>query len=192
MMPDCTVTRVAGELVTIVTILVCSIVWILLSDGSLQSWLLGFPAVACSAWFYVHRAPANGGTVRLLALLSFVPWFLWESIKGGLEVSMLAFSRRGIRTSARFEFQCDLRGERAQVFFATCINLLPGTTAIGFCQERMLIHTLTSVDESRLAILDLQRRIADLFGLKVELSNDQPPRDADARSDLSARSSTHP
>lgn len=149
-------------------VLISSLFWVLLSDGKPESWILGVPAVFFSTWFFVQRASANPIKLQWLALVRFVPWFLWESIKGGLDVAKLALSRKGVQFTDRFVFRCRLPDPRAEVFFASCVNLVPGTATIGLVDDEIEIHTLSPVEQSYQELQTLQRRVAELFALELK------------------------
>lgn len=57
-------------------------IWWLLSDGDSGSWVIGFPAVVVAAWSSRRLGAAYSGGLSLAGLLRFVPFFLYESLRG--------------------------------------------------------------------------------------------------------------
>ncbi len=99
--------------------------WWVLTSGSLASWLVGLPAVAGALWFSTRLSGTAGSPVSLGGLARFVPFFIWHSLRGGLDVAARTLAprarikprfiryRAGLNTSSGRILFCDLRQSAA-------------------------------------------------------------------------------
>lgn len=149
-------------------VVVAVVFWIVLTDGALHSWLVGAPAVMISTWAYLRLNNRGDYGVQWLALCAFIPWFILQSIRGGIEVAKLALRIKGVEYSKTFSFPIGIHGDRERVFFANCVNLLPGTAAIGFSKQVIEIHTVIPVDAAWRETFELQCRVADVFDVDID------------------------
>lgn len=152
------------SLTMMISISICAVFWILLTDGAPSSWLLGVPAISLTVWI-VHRFPLSKAplTIHSGALLKFIPWFIQKSIRGGLDVCRVALSRPLSLHPAFFTYECSFVDTRARALFAICLNVLPGTTTVRMDAGTVYIHCLTSVDEARLEIAELEEKISRIL-----------------------------
>jgi len=63
-------------------------VWWLLSGGEPASWMIGLPTVIATGWAVRRLGPAQAGALWVRGLLRFIPFFLWESLRGGVDVAL--------------------------------------------------------------------------------------------------------
>ncbi|MFT4823135.1 MAG: multicomponent Na+:H+ antiporter subunit E [Halioglobus sp.] len=148
----------------LIAIGISTIFWILLTDAAPSSWIIGLPAVTLTVWI-IHRFPLSEEPlkVHIGPLLTFVPWFLLKSIRGGLEVSRLALSRPLALHPALFQHECTLANTRSRAVFAMCLNVLPGTTTVRINAQTIHIHSLTTVDTARLEVVELEEKISRML-----------------------------
>ena len=68
--------------------------WWVLTNGSLASWLVGLPAVAGAVWAQARLSGTSGLPISLGGLARFVPFFLWHSLRGGVDVALRTLAPR--------------------------------------------------------------------------------------------------
>lgn len=138
--------------------------WWVLTDGSAGSWLIGLPALASAVW--VHRRLNAGPRVRVspAVMLRFVPYFLWQSLRGGVDVALRTLAPR-LRVRPGFcRYRISLDTLPARVFFVNCLSLLPGTLAADLEGEWVEVHALNTGLDLRSELARLERMVAALFG----------------------------
>ena len=105
--------------------------WALLSDGALDGWIIGLPTIAIAIW-----AGSRLGTGNTLAdvawprLLGFAPYFLWASVRGGVDVALRAVRPRLDVAPGCLSYQPRLESEPALGMFLSVVCLLPGTLSV--------------------------------------------------------------
>lgn len=138
--------------------------WVVLTDGATSSWVLGVPAISFIAWM-IYTYPVSRDTlgIRYGALLSFLPWFVLKSVRGGVEISRLALSKPLSLAPKLFEYHCSLANPRTRALFAMCLNVMLGTTTVRIDDHCIVIHTITDAAETRADITELEKRISDML-----------------------------
>jgi multicomponent Na+:H+ antiporter subunit E len=142
-----------------------SLLWWLLTSGATDSWPAGLIMVPLAVLLSLALRPPVPWQVSLLAALAFIPFFLQQSIRGGIDVAGRAFSARLPLDPALLEYPLSLPRGTARIFLLNTISLLPGTLSADLVEDRLIVHCL---DTDTLAADDLHRleaRVAALFML---------------------------
>ncbi len=145
------------------SVIVLAGLWWIISNGSVQSWMIGLPALAAATWASRHLGKFAGSRISLLGAARFVPYFLWESLRGGTDVALRTLSPRMRVTPAFYRYRIGLHTPAARTFFAYCVCLLPGTLSADLQAEWLEVHTLNSASEPHAELSRLERVIAGLF-----------------------------
>lgn len=137
--------------------------WLLLSGGEPSSWLIGVPVIVAAAWS-VRLLPTPGrGRFSPIAALRFLPFFLWESLRGGVDVASRVLASE-VRVRPGFEsYPLRLAQEPARVMFANAVSLLPGTLAADLSGDRLRVHALDTTSDFRAELERLERRIGAIY-----------------------------
>lgn len=115
---------------------------LLLPSGKPPDLLVGsFACAAATALSLRLLAPSRSG-IRLLALLGLLPHFIWESMRGGLDVAHRAFSPGMPLKPGFVECPVELAPGLARDIFASVTGLLPGTLPVADRDGRLLYHCL--------------------------------------------------
>ncbi len=137
--------------------------WWLLTGGSPASWVIGLPAVAAAAWAGRRLGGDAGAGLSLLGLLRFLPFFFWESLRGGVQVAVRTLAPR-LRIAPGFSvYRVRLGRPEARVFFANCVCLLPGTLAVDLDNERLELHLLDSASDPSAELRRLECAVARVY-----------------------------
>jgi multicomponent Na+:H+ antiporter subunit E len=151
--------------------------WWLLTDGAPDSWLLGLPAVLAASWWTQRLRCSRSGTISWLGLLRFIPMFLWESLRGGIDVTRRVLAPRLRLQPGFLVYQTRLREPPARVFFANCMCLLPGTLAAELDGQRLNVHLLDATIDNTGELRRLEHAVARIYR--------QSDKDEPSRSDAS-------
>lgn len=146
--------------------------WWLLSNGDPASWIIGLPAVIVAAWSAQRLGKAS--TISLTGLLRFIPFFAWESLRGGLDVAMRTLSPRMRIEPGFVAYDTALRGTSARVFFAGCVNLLPGTLAADINENRLDVHQLDLNTDITVELRRLEIAVARVYPDHAIAANSAP------------------
>jgi multicomponent Na+:H+ antiporter subunit E len=136
--------------------------WWLLTGGAPGTWLVGLPTVAAAAWLAGRRAPA-ASRWSWTGLARFVPFFVWESLRGGLDVTRRILTPSLPLRPGCLEYHCRLADPRAQRLFVGCLSLLPGTLAADLNGPRITVHLLDREQDPLKELKQLEYRVARLF-----------------------------
>lgn len=135
--------------------------WLILTEGDWGAWVFGVlavpAAVALSLWLLPPEHP-----LRLLRVIGVLPKFLWESVKGGVDVAWRAFMPRMPIAPGWVVVPVALP-DTAQVVLSAELSLMPGTLVAGTQDNQLLVHVLDRyADHSGIA--STEREVADILG----------------------------
>lgn len=154
--------------------------WLLLTNASLASLLVGLPVVALAAlvWRYltpsraVATAPGeacpqhqskSGPRLSLRGLIAFSGYFLKHLTLGGLAVALQILRPKPEPQPGFIWYHSHIECRHARLFFLYAINLLPGTLVVRQQQARLEVHVLSAAPDAIKELAELERLIARLF-----------------------------
>jgi len=142
-----------------------ALLWWILTDGSMASWLVGVPVVLFAMLVSVVLLPPFFWS--LTGIVRFVPFFLWRSLYGGIDVAKRALHPRLPISPGLIDYRFRLPPGLPRVFMANTVSLLPGTLSAELDEECLRVHVLdeTSVFAEELRVLE--KRVAGVFGLEL-------------------------
>lgn len=146
--------------------LLFSIMWWALTDGAAGSWWIGIPAVACAVIVSVALVPPVGIVWR--EVIGFVPFFLWHSLKGGVDVARLAFHPRMPIAPELIEYPIRLPPGLPQVALINIASLLPGTLSGEIEGHVLKVHLLDSRGDFLSGLKSLEQRVGRMWGSAVD------------------------
>ena len=140
--------------------------WLVIAGTDPTSWIIGAPAVIAATWASLRLSRRAGGSPRLLAALAFAPFFLWHSLKGGLDVAWRVMRPRMRIAPGIHTYRLRLASASARVVLLDTLSLLPGTLSADLRGDLLTVHALDAADGAALDadIAGLERRIGALFG----------------------------
>ena len=145
--------------------LLFSFVWWALSEGDTESVWIGVTVVSFAVVASVMLLPP----VPLIwhELLMFVPFFLWRSLQGGVDVARRAFHPRMPITPELLDYPLRLPPGLPRVMLANIVSLLPGTLSANLNRNVLKIHALDG-EAALLADLDtLEERVGKVCGVSL-------------------------
>lgn len=142
------------------------LVWVVL-DG-VHSLAVAVPAAAAGAWVGARYAGIEPYGWRPLQMLSFALYFVFESVRGGLDVAARALHPALPIEPHLLRYPIALPAGKPRTLLVSVVSLLPGTLSADLsARDNMLVvHAITP--EPRAAVAALERRIARLFGIALE------------------------
>ena len=136
--------------------------WWIVTNGSVESWLIGLPALAGAVWASRRLGTMSGVRISLLGVVRFVPYFIWESLRGGTDVALRTLAPRVRVQPGFYRYHTGLHiSERT--FFAYCVSLLPGTLTADLQDEWLEIHMLNIESDPLSELSRLECLVAGLF-----------------------------
>jgi multicomponent Na+:H+ antiporter subunit E len=138
--------------------------WSLLTGFDPASWMMGIPAILIGAGLVWLLPPARPWRIAPGAALSFALFFVWQSVRGALDVAARALDPRlplapGFRT-----IRLTLRPGPGRVLIANTISLLPGTLSVELSGTTLTLHTLDTGADTETEIASIEKRVAAVFG----------------------------
>jgi multicomponent Na+:H+ antiporter subunit E len=149
---------------------VFAVLWWLLTDGRADGLIFGLCCAALAALLPLvmddprTSASQPGLLPTLLRLPLLVPFFLWQSLRGGVDVALRAFRPRLPLAPAMIVYPLRLPPGPAPVLMASLVSLMPGTLAM-ISGTRLRVHVLDENRPYRDDLDRLERRVARVFGI---------------------------
>jgi multicomponent Na+:H+ antiporter subunit E len=140
------------------------VLWWILAEGRLDGWLLGGVAVAAATWASIKLQPPGKQPMRLAGLFGFLRFFLWNSLRGGMQVAGMALRGRAALRPGIIELRVALPPGGGRILLVNALGLMPGTLGVDLDETNLRLHVLDDclpvVAEARA----LEASIAGLFG----------------------------
>ncbi len=142
---------------------ILAFVWWVLTNGAVDSWLVGVPAIAAAiaAECYLSRPRQNRWS--LAGSIAFVLFFLKSSISSGLDVTRRTYHPRLPMMPDMIDYPLKLTSPAARRLFVCTISLLPGTLSAGFDGNNLVIHALDVGRPVTKELAVIERRVAAVF-----------------------------
>lgn len=148
---------------TLLTVILLAGLWWVLTNGSPVSWLIGLPALAGAAWASRRLNRSSSTRISLSGLARFLPFFLWQSLRGGVDVALRTLSPLMRIRPGFSRYRTGLRTPAARTFFANCVCLLPGTLAADLRAEWLEVHVINVESDPNAELASLERVVAGVF-----------------------------
>ncbi|OGB32381.1 MAG: hypothetical protein A3F78_02450 [Burkholderiales bacterium RIFCSPLOWO2_12_FULL_61_40] len=145
--------------------LLYALLWWILAEGSADSWGLGAVAVAAATAVSLRLMPPGLHRMGGIALLRFLTFFLWNSIRGGWQVAMLALRPRLDLEPIVLELSLALPPGAPSILMLGALGLMPGSVGMRLDHRRLRLHVLDGRLPMAKEARSLEGHIARLFGL---------------------------
>ena len=149
--------------------LLFSLVWWILTDGDVQSWWVGVPAVSFAVIASIALLPPVPLVWR--ELLKFTPFFLWRSLQGGADVAWRAFHPGMPIVPAVIDYPLRLPPGLPRVILANIVSLLPGTLSASLEGQVLKVHVLDSRGDFMAELMALEHHVARMCGASLATSH---------------------
>ena len=154
----------------IVRVALLAILWWALNGDDTGSWWVGAPAIVAAALGSVALSRGNEARPSFSGILRFAPFFLRQSLVGGIDVALRAMRPSLPLAPAFVSHRLGLPAGPATAVMAATVSLLPGTLAAEISGQDLRVHTLIEGPAVEEELRELEGRVAVLFGREA-----QPP-----------------
>lgn len=152
------------------TILFVAIWWII-TEGAEDSWLVGLPVILCAVLASVVLLPPSSWS--LTGFVRFVPFFLWQSLRGGVDVASRSFHPRLPISPRLYKHSWRLMPVLPRLLMANTVSLLPGTLSAEMDEDFLLVHVLDQTSDFAAELSTIEWYVARLFGLNLNVAESQ-------------------
>jgi len=154
-----------------------TLLWWILTEGRGDALAFGIPfiltaALLSSAFKYKPHGRNGRGRIALPALGRLIPFFLYHSLSGGIDVAIRAFKRPLPLTPDLVDYPLSLPSGPATVLMAGLVSLMPGTLAV-ICEGRLRVHVLDRGGQFWRELQTLERHVGAVFGLQLAAPSNQ-------------------
>jgi len=137
--------------------------WWVLTEGSTQNLWFGLITVVIATWVSLIVIPPSKIRWHLVPAILFIPYFLWRSLLGGIDVAMRAFSPTLTLDPTLRTYQLSLHNRQEQAVLAWIITLSPGTSSVELADGQLTVHLLDKALLSEEALRALETKVARLL-----------------------------
>ena len=144
--------------------LLALLLWWVLAEGALHGlpFAIGFALLAALASLaLLPPIPAQWHVIP--ALLRFIPFFLLQSLLGGIDVARRAFHPQLPLAPRIIDYPLALPAGWPRVIFLNTVSLLPGTLAVTLDGDMVCLHLLDGRGDPLPALRRVEQRVAALF-----------------------------
>lgn len=138
--------------------------WWVLTEGALGGWPLAIGSIAAATLGSLRLVPPGPRRLSLPGLLAFLPFFAWQSVRGGVDVAGRALRPALPIEPEQIEFALRLPPGPARTFFAVVLSVLPGTVSTRLGEDAVRVHVLDRRLPIRATLGRLEQHVAALFG----------------------------
>ena len=137
------------------------VLWLVLTHSTKPADLtLGALATFAATWLSLHLLPPAAGHLKFRRLLAYLPHFLWESARAGIDVARRAFAPRLPLRTGFVDCPLDFPPGLARNTFATITSLTPGTVSADAAEDTLIYHVLDTGEPVAEALRKEERRLA--------------------------------
>jgi multicomponent Na+:H+ antiporter subunit E len=130
----------------------------------MDSWRVGAPVVLFATLVSVVLLPPFPWS--LTGIVRFLPFYLWHSLRGGVDVARRALHPRLPISPGLFDYKFRLPPGLPRVFMANTVSLLPGTLSAELEEECLRVHVLDETSAFAEILRVLEKQVAGVFGLE--------------------------
>ncbi len=139
-----------------------ALLWWVLTEGSVSSWLIGLPTILVAVLVSFQLTPYNPYTIRLVALPGFLFYFIKTSLVAGLDIAKRTLNPNLPVGSQWVTYTTKLEGLPRWLFMSS-LSLMPGTLSVSSETQALVIHSLDDPQKTRDELHKLERQLIDLF-----------------------------
>jgi multicomponent Na+:H+ antiporter subunit E len=141
--------------------------WLVLAEGRPGALVPGAVAVSLALLGRRVLGARRPFRIRPVQAIQFLPYFLWQSVRGGTDVALRAVKPALPIDPQLHEYPLRLADGPARLFFVNAVSLLPGTFSACLEGDDIAIHSLDSDPTLIARVRTLEKRVAELFGERL-------------------------
>jgi multicomponent Na+:H+ antiporter subunit E len=144
-----------------------ALLWWILIEGKLAGWWYGIPVILSAVLVSLLLLPASRRRWPLSGTVRFVGFFLWESLRGGIDVALRALNPRLPLNPDLIDYSLRLPEGNARIVLMNTISLLPGTLSANLHDDCLQVHTLDDDPQTMQSLEHVETMVAQLFGIDI-------------------------
>jgi len=141
--------------------------WWVIAEGRVDGWPVALAAAALAVLVRHRLGAPEWQRWRGRGLLRFVPYFLWQSLRGGADVALRAVRRPLPIAPGVVEHRLVLPPGPARTLFVVALSLLPGTFSADLDGDRLSVHVLDTTGRIADDVRRLEVYVGAVFGVVV-------------------------
>jgi len=140
------------------------LLWWILTGGGRDGWVLGIVATGCGLWLSLRLLAPGSVHFSLTGLAAFVGFFIGNSVRGGVQVALIALQGRRALHPGTLEVRLHLSSPASRILMAGTLGLMPGTVSVCLDGRQLRLHVIDERMPIAAEVRALESRIARLFG----------------------------
>ena len=148
-------------------IVAMTLLWFVLAAGDLRYWGLILIAVLGGAAASLILVPSSGLSWSPIGWARFIPFFIVQSVLGGVDVALRAVALTPRLDPGYVEFDFRITEEPARVFVANTMSLMPGTLSVSLDSNRLRMHVLDTGMPNAERAREVEAHAASMFRLEL-------------------------
>ncbi len=141
-----------------------ALLWWVLAEGRRDAWGLGAVAVATATWASLQLQAPSRQRFSIVGFLGFAGFFLWNSLRSGVQVAWIALRRHPDLRPEFLELELALPAGTPRVLLLNTLGLMPGALGVRLDGDRLMLHVLDERLPVAAEMRALEAHIARLFG----------------------------
>lgn len=142
--------------------------WWILAEGNFVAWGVGLVSVILALVASLILFPPGPSRPSLTGLAGFLGFFLVQSVRGGVQVALMALRPHLDLRPAVLEIPIRLPEGCARVLLANTLNLLPGTLSAGLEGRHLRMHVLDERSPIETGVRETEAHISRMLSLPLE------------------------
>lgn len=138
-----------------------ALIWWVLVDGATDSWPIGLPVTVLATMLSVLLLPPTSWS--LVGIARFIPFFIWQSIRGGVDVASRALHPKLPISPGLYDYPLRLPPGLPRVFMANIASLLPGTLSVELKGANLHVHVLDKTGAFAEQFFALENKLVAIF-----------------------------
>ena len=143
------------------------LLWLVLTELNLTTWGFGLVGAIIAAILSMKLMPPSSTPTNWPQVFRFAGFFLWGSLRGGVQVALLALQPRPDLKPQTKTLTLDSSNPQKQQALLTTLTLMPGTLGVGKQGQNVKIHVLN--DE-----VDLEKEVQQVLQQLNQLTQPLP------------------
>ncbi|HEV7367908.1 Na+/H+ antiporter subunit E [Arenibaculum sp.] len=140
-----------------------AIAWAAMTGGAPGDQAFGVLAAALAAGASLALSPPADRRWRLAGVAAVLPDFLWQSLRGGVDVAWRAFAPHPPLRPGFLDLPLALPPGPVRTTFVGAVSLMPGTLPVGTAGDRLHLHVLDASQPVDAHVARTQRRFERLL-----------------------------
>jgi len=141
--------------------------WALLTEASVDSWVVGLPVVLAGTAASLRLAHGSMPPLRPLRILFFIGYFLRSSLLGGIDVTWRALHPDLPIRPQLVQYPLLLPRGAARTLFMAVVSLLPGTVSADIDGDLLITHVIDGRKPIQKELNRLERIVAWMFAVPL-------------------------